>query len=38
MEDTDEDLYLYHLYKQYSQHPEEVAKRIISIAQALEKA
>jgi hypothetical protein len=38
LEDADEDLYPYQLYKQYSQHPDEVARRIVSIAQALEKA
>jgi hypothetical protein len=38
LEDTDEDLYLYQLYKQYSEHHEEVALRIVSIAQSLENA
>jgi hypothetical protein len=38
LEDADEELYPYQLYKQYSQHSDEVARRIVSIAQALEKA
>jgi hypothetical protein len=36
LEDADEDLYPYQLYKQYSEHPQEVADRIISIARELE--
>jgi hypothetical protein len=38
LDGADEDFYPYQLYKQYSQHTDEVAKRIVSIAQALEKA
>jgi hypothetical protein len=38
LENVGEDVYPYQLHKQYSEHPEEVAQRIISIAQALENA
>jgi hypothetical protein len=31
-------VYLYERYKQYAEHPDEVAKHIVAIANELEKA
>jgi hypothetical protein len=38
LEHEDESLYLYERYKQYAEHPEEVAKKIVSMVHELKKA